>query len=129
MPPRPLNLSPARITNLQHPDAVKVINDLFQQVAAAVNHNAQAATPKRISGQSVLNFGTVGANSSVETIAHVNGATASLVASANPLVTLGSADVTWTAYITGTDEVTVKVTNPTGSSIAVNTVKWNILVS
>jgi len=121
---------PSRLTSLDHPDAVNIINKLFDNYSARIDKVAlQIATPRRITGQPTLVFGTIGAGSSAQVTVAVNGATTSLVATANPVQSLGNNHLTWTAFTTATDQVTVRVTNPTAGSIAVNAVKWNVLVS
>jgi len=87
------------------------------------------ATPKRLASRSFLKFGTVGANSCVEATVNLLGASTNLVAHANPVLPLGSTNLTWTAYVSAANQVKVRVCNPTAAGIAVNTVEWNILVA
>ena len=122
---------PSKITSLSAPDAVHIINKLFEDISNRLSNTQQLATSanQRIAGQPTLTFGAINANSSVSVTTRVNGATTHLVASANPLLTLGNDHLTWIAFISGTNQVTVRVTNPTTGPITVNTVRWNILVS
>ena len=119
----------SRLTDLSHPDAVKIINDLLNQLSDRVDDVAKAAKTKRIASTSVLNFGTIAANSCVDSTVNIQGANTNLVAHANPILPLGSTNLSWSAYVSTANQVKVRVCNPTTSPIAVNTVRWNILVS
>lgn len=121
--------SPSRLTNLQHPDAVNVINKNFDTFSKRLDDLAFAASSKRIASSSSLVFGTVAASSCKDSIVNILLASTTLVAHANPILPLGSANLTWSAFVSKNGQVTVRVSNPTTSPIAVNTVKWNILVS
>lgn len=120
---------PSKLTDLTQPDAIHVINQNFAEYAKRIDDIQKLATPKRISSQSTLTFGTVGANSCVEALVNLLGASTTLVAYANPLLPLGSNNLTWTAYVFAANQVKVRVCNPTAAPIAVNTTKWNILVA
>src|ERR1700680_4067372 len=119
---------PSRLTDLTQKDAVHVINQLFAEYAKRIDDVQQSAVKKRISSQSKLVFGTIAANSCVEAIVNLLGASTTLVAHANPTLPLGSTNLTWTAYVSAANQVKVRVCNPTAAPIAVNTTKWNILV-
>lgn len=121
--------SPSRITDLSHPDAVTVINKNFDTFAARLDQLASASASKRISSKSTLNFGTIGANSCVDSVVNLLNASTTLVAHANPILPLGSNNLTWSAFVSKNGQVTVRVNNPTTSPITVNTVSWNILVA
>lgn len=121
--------SPTRITDLQSPDAVKVLNSVVETINHRLDSVEQAALNKRLTSTSTLVFGTVSGNSCKETIVNIPGASTDLVAHANPVLSLGSTNLTWTAYVSAKGQVKVRVCNPTTSPIAVNTVRWNILVS
>lgn len=131
---------PARLTDLSHPDAVHVVNQLFAEYAKRIDDVQKQATTKRISSQSALQFGplvivagsptgTIPANSCVESLVNLLGASTNLVAHANPTLTLGSVNLSWSAYVSAANQVKVRVCNPTAGAIVINTVKWNILVS
>lgn len=120
---------PSRLTDLTQKDAVHVINQLFAEYAKRIDDVQQSAVKKRIASQSKLVFGTIAANSCVEAIVNLLGASTTLVAHANPTLPLGSTNLTWTAYVSAANQVKVRVCNPTAAPIAVNTTKWNILVS
>lgn len=120
---------PSKLTDLTQPDAVHVINQLFGEYAKRIDDIQKLATPKRIASQSTLVFGTVNAATCGEAVVNIPGATTTLVAHANPVLPLGNNNLTWTAYVSAAGQVKVRVCNPTAGNIAVNTVKWNILVS
>lgn len=120
---------PSRLTDLSHPDAVHVINQLFAEYAIRIDNVDKKATTKRIASLSTLVFGTIAANSCAEATVNLLDARTTLVAHANPTLPLGSNNLTWTAYVSAANQVKVRVCNPTAAGIAVNTVKWNILVA
>ena len=120
---------PSRLTDLSHPDAVKIINQLFDTYSKRLDTIAQQAASKRISSSSKLNFGTISANSCADSIVNILGASTTLVAHANPVLPLSTTPLTWSAFVSKNGQVTVRVSNPTTSPVAVNTVTWNILVS
>ena len=121
--------NPSRLTDLSHPDAVKVINQLFDTYSKKLDDLARQSASKRISSNSTLHFGTIGANSCADSVVNLLNASTTLVAHANPVLPLGSANLTWSAFVSKNGQVTVRVSNPTTSPIAVNTVAWNILVA
>ena len=119
---------PAKLTDLSHPDAIHVINQNFAEYAKRIDDIQKLASPKRIASKSKLVFGTIGANSCVEATVNILGASTNLVAHANPTLTLGSTNLSWSAYVSAQNQVKVRLCNPTGAGIAVNSVVWNILV-
>jgi len=122
--------NPSRIKDLSHPDAVNVINKLFNELANQINVVAKKAATKRIFSSSLLSFGTIPANSSKDSVVNILLASTTLVAHANPLLPLSSnGQLTWSAFVSQNGQVTVRVSNPTTSPIIVNTVHWNILVA
>jgi hypothetical protein len=121
--------APSRLTDLKHPDAVNVINKNFDTFAKRLDDLAKASASKRISSSSLLVFGTIPANSCKDSIVNILLASTTLVAHANPILPLGSSNLTWSAFVSKNGQVTVRVSNPTTSPIAVNTVHWNILVA
>lgn len=120
---------PAKLTDLTTKDAVHVINQNFAEYAKRIDDVQKLAVKTRISSQSTLVFGTIAANSCVEALVNILGASTNLVAHANPSLPLGSVNLNWNAYVFAANQVKVRVCNPTTSPIAVNTTKWNILVS
>lgn len=120
---------PTKITSLTSPEAVKTLNTVVEDINRRLNNVENASQVKRISSVSSLHFGTIPANSCVQTVINLPEATTNLVAHANPILSLGSTNLTWSAFVSAAGQVTVRVANPTTSPIAVNTVRWNILVS
>lgn len=120
---------PARLTDLTGPDAVHVINQLFGEYAKRIDDVQKLASSNKIISQATLNFGTISAGSCKELAVNTPGASTTLVAHANPILSLGSTNLTWNAYVSAANQVKIRVCNPTGSPIAVNTVGWNVLVA
>lgn len=119
----------SRLNNLTDPGAAKTINKLFEDITNRIDEVSRSAATKRISNSAPLVFGTIPGNSCVETVVTMQGANANLIAHANPVLFLGSVNLTWNAYVSANNLVKVKVCNTTTSPITVNTVIWNILVS
>jgi hypothetical protein len=120
---------PSRLTDLTHPDAVKVINQLFDTYSKRIDTVAQQAASKRISSVSKLNFGTIPASSCKDSVVNILGASTTLVAHANPVLPLSVTPLTWSSFVSKNGQVTVRVSNPTTAPVVVNTVTWNILVA
>lgn len=119
---------PSRLTDLTYKDAINIINKGFSEISDNVNKLELASASKRISSLSTLVFGTIPANSSVDSVVNILNASTTLVATANPILPLGSVHLIWSSFISKNGQVTVKVCNPTTAPITVNTVSWNILV-
>ena len=83
---------------------------------------------RRVNGASTLVFGTIAAGASVERALHVPAAQKDLVAHANPVGDPG-ANLVWSSRVTGTNQVTIRVSNPTAAPIAVNPIQWKVVVS
>jgi len=121
---------PARLTDLSHPDAVHVINQLFAEYAKRIDDVQKQATTKRLSSSSTLVFGTVNAATCKEALVNLLGASTNQIAHANPVLPLdATGNLTWAAYVSAAGQVKIRVCNPTAGNIVVNSVKWNILVS
>jgi len=121
---------PARLKNLTDPDAVHIVNQLFAEYAKRIDDVAKAASSKRIASKPQLVFGTIPANTCVEATVNILGASANLVAHANPTLPLyAGVNLSWSAYVSAKDQVRVRVCNPTVAGIVTNTVVWNILVA
>lgn len=119
----------SRLTSLTDSSALATINKLFDSVSDTVDKLTVATKTKRIGGRSTLVFGTISAGSCVDAVANILGASTNLVAHANPLLPLGSTNLTWSTFVSGANQVTVRVCNPTSSPITTNTTEWNILVA
>ena len=119
--------SPTRLTDLTKPDAVTVLNKVINDIGNQIDTLTNASATKRISAVSTLNFGVVGANSSVDTVVNILGADTNFVATANPILFLGSVHLIWSAYVSAKNQITVKVCNPTTGPLTPNVVRWNIL--
>ena len=76
-------------------------------------------------GTGSLNFGTVSAHSYVDRTVSVVGAATGDIAMASPYSTPGAGFV-WCAWVSGTNTITVRLSNITGSSVAANTVTWKV---
>lgn len=119
---------PARIANL-HPEAAGVINQLFRETNGRIDDINKAQRP-RIKSTSKLVFGTIPAGQAVEAVVNIPGANTSGVAHVSPGqgVTPGSPHLMWSSRVVANGQVAVRVLNPTGSPLAVNTIPWNIFV-
>jgi hypothetical protein len=75
-----------------------------------------------------LDFGSIGAGASAELTVAVTGAQIGDVAYASPNTTL-EANLTWAAYVSSADTVTLRLTNPTASPIdPANSRSWRVAV-
>lgn len=119
--------TPTRLTDLTKPDGVNILNKVINDIGNRLDTLTNSAATKRISAISTLDFGEIGANSSVNTVVNILGANTGFVATANPLLDLGSIHLIWSAYVSAKNQITVKVCNPTTSPITPNVVRWNIL--
>lgn len=123
MPARPSN-----ITGVQ--DLLNVINQSVRELHIRIdNLNKQVPQHRIIKTSGLLNFGTIGANATVERNLLIAGAAQSGSASASPQLTLGGLGLQWSSYIPKNGAVTVRLTNTTASPIVVNTVKWNVSIT
>ena len=122
MPSRPANISSQQ-------DILPTVNQLIRELAIRIDGLNKAAPVHRTVGASgTLNIGMVPAGSTVERTLRVTGAQQQGSVSASPQLQIG-AHLGWSAYISGTDTVTVRVSNPTNSPITANTVVWNTIVT
>lgn len=104
-----------------------VVNQLLRETNGRID-DLSKTSQRRVNGTSQLTFGTVGAGASVERIMHVPAAHENLVAHVNPIGDPGSGLV-WSSRITAANQVSVRVVNPTGAPVAVNTIFWKAVVS
>jgi hypothetical protein len=120
---------PARPSNLGGEEILNVVNQSIREIQIRIDGLTKMIPVHRIvAGSSSLNLGTIDAGASVERTIQVSGAKQSGSASASPQLEPG-AGLTWSAYITQNGAVTVRVSNPTGSPITANIVKWNASVT
>src|SRR5437899_125232 len=118
---------PWRLSSLPE-EAAHVLNQGAREIHGILD-DIQRVLTKRISATPQLNFGTVGAQSAVERTVFVTGANQHLVPHVSPQTDLGNVNLVWSARIISANQVGVKVMNPTGAGIAVNTVTWSIVVA
>jgi hypothetical protein len=122
---------PSRITDLPA-EAAHVINQLFREYAGRLD-DIQKKLPARtfLKNTSTLAFGTVAAQSAAEATLFVPGANQQCAVHVSPTTAaaLGSVHLSWCGYVISKDQVRIRVTNPTGAGVAVNTIPWNVVVT
>ena len=121
------NNNNTKLSDLSSPAAVVTLNKVLDSLSNSINTLTDSSATKRVSSISTLNFGEIAANSSADTVVNILGANIGLVATANPLLTLGSIHLIWSAYVSAKNQITVKVCNPTTGPLTPNVVRWNIL--
>jgi hypothetical protein len=119
---------PANIKSLPG-EAAHVINQAVREINGRIDVVSAQQRPY-IKGSSTLAFGTVGAQSTVEATVHISNANSNGVAHASPAqgiqIPLG---LHWSAYVSGQNQVRVRLSNITGAPIAVPAVLWNVTVT
>jgi hypothetical protein len=116
---------PARPSNLGGEEVLNVVNQSVREIQIRIDNLAKVLPIHRIvAASATLNFGSIPANSSVDRVLQMAGAKQTGSASASPQLPVG-AHLSWSASITGNEQVTVRVTNPTNAAIVANVVKWN----
>jgi len=122
---------PANITKLEGSEGLHVINQLFREIHGRLDDIEKSVQPHTILKTSgTLVFGTVPAQSTVEATLYVGQANTAGTVHVSPAqgVSLGNANLMWSGYVSQQNQVKVRLLNPTGSGIAVNTIKWNVCV-
>lgn len=108
-----------------------VVNQLFREVEGRLD-DQQKRLPAhtQLKSTSKLVFGTVPAQSGVEATVYIGGAGTSGSVHVSPAQGLdpGSVHLMWSGRVSAQNQVKIRVVNPTGSGIAVNTIPWNIVV-
>lgn len=85
---------------------------------------------KILNGSGTLTFGTVNGQTCSEQSLSVSGAsTTNFGAFASPASSLGSSNLSWSAWVSASNTVTVRVCNPTAGNIAVSAVSWGATVN
>lgn len=122
MPNRPANITKFDSSGLH------VLNQNLREIQIRIDdvqnripvHRIVKATP-------ILNFGSIPANGFVERAGTVTGATQQGAVHASHQLQLGNNNlIIAAAYVSGKDQVTVRLYNPTANPITPNTVKWNL---
>jgi hypothetical protein len=122
MPARPSNIGGTQ-------DILPTVNQLIRELQIRVDSlNKILPIHRTVAATGTLNFGSIPAGSSVERTIQVAGARQNGTAFASPQLEPG-AHLMWSAKITGTGIVTVRLVNPTSAPITANTVVWNATVS
>lgn len=121
---------PARLTSLSNPDAVHVVNQLFREIEGRIDDVQKSVPPhNHLKTTGTLVFGTVGAQSTLEATLYVPGASTQGVAHVSPTQgTAIPAGITWSAYVSGQNQVRVRISNATGTGILVKSIPWNVFV-
>src|SRR5579859_2524991 len=111
---------PANIKGLPA-EAAHVINQLMRETNMRIDDtNKRLPTHQQLKGQGVLNFGTIPANTAVERTINLLGIGSGAAVMANPVLNLGNANLIWSAHVPTSNQVTVRLLNPTSSPVTVN---------
>jgi len=120
MPARPSNISGVQ-------DLLNVINQSVRELHIRIDQTQkQVPVHKLLKTSARLNFGSIGANSTVERSAALAGVTQIGTVHVSPQLTLGNANLVWSAYVKQNGQITVRLLNPTSSPVTPNTVNWNL---
>ena len=117
---------PANITGTK--DILHVVNQLVRETNQRIDDTNKTIPPK-IFSVGRLDFGTIAANSSVERTVTTLGATAGGVPHVAPKTYIGDPNVIWSAYISSTHQVTIRLLNPTATPVIPSVVAWNVSVA
>jgi hypothetical protein len=115
---------PARIKGLP-PEAAGIINQLLRETNGRIDNLLASRTPRVAGTNSKLVFGSIAAGATQDRTAVVIGAKATHACHASPQVAL-QAGLTWSAWPTAQNQVSVRVANSTSGAIVPNLVTWNI---
>jgi hypothetical protein len=81
-----------------------------------------------LAGSATLTFGAITAQTCSEQTVAVTGAASTGVASASPTASLGSVNLSWSAWVSAANTVSVRVCNPSSGSITPSAVTWQARV-
>jgi hypothetical protein len=81
-----------------------------------------------LAGSATLTFGAITAQTCSEQTVAVTGAASTGVASASPTASLGSVNLSWSAWVSAANTVSVRVCNPSSGSITPSAVTWQTRV-
>lgn len=85
---------------------------------------------KILNGSATLTYTAIAAQTSQEKTLTITGAsTTNFGVFCSPRATLGNANVSWSAWVSAADTVSVRVTNPTAASITPSAVAWGCTVN
>lgn len=119
MPAKPANISSQK-------DLLPTLNQNIREIHIRIdNVLKQIPVHAPLKGSSTLNFGLIAANTTVERTLSLPGASTKGVAHVSPTLTLGNANLIWSAYVSKQNQVTVRLLNPTGAGVTPNSVLWN----
>lgn len=118
---------PANITDLPG-EAAHVLNQHVREVNGRIDILDGRQRP-HIKATSNVVFGTIPAQTAVEVTMNVPGASTTGTAHASPAQGLDpGGNLIWSAQVSAKGQVKIRLLNPTGSAIAVNTIPWNVSV-
>jgi hypothetical protein len=103
-----INIGPVKVTNAQGSGGVS------------------ADLPNVLKTTATLTYTAISAQTCQEQTATVTGSTTSMLGQASPQTTLGSVNLSWSAWVSSSGTVSVRVCNPSNGSITPNAVTWNI---
>jgi hypothetical protein len=95
----------------------------------AVTIGGGTATNKILMGSGTLTYTAIAPQTCQEKTATLAGSATTGIAMASPTASLGSTNLSWSAWVSATNAVNVRVCNPSTSSITPSAVVWNVRVA
>lgn len=104
-----------------------ITGSTFNLNSAPPNTTNPVGTPPvtLIPGSATLTYTSISAQTCQEQTLTVNGATAGKGAFFSPAATLGNTNLSWSAWVSASATISVRVCNPTTGAITPNAVTWN----
>lgn len=111
-------------------EGLHVLNQSIRELHIRIDDvNERIPVHRIVKSTPVLNFGAVPGNGFIERTGFVPGASQQGAVHASHQLTLGNSNlIVAAAFVSGKDQVTVRLYNPTANPITPNTVKWNLAV-
>jgi hypothetical protein len=95
----------------------------------AVTIGGGAATNKILMASRTLTYTAIAAQTCQEKTLTLTGSATTGIAMASPAASLGSTNLSWSAWVSATNIVSVRVCNPSTASITPSGVTWNVRVA
>jgi hypothetical protein len=95
----------------------------------AVTIGNGTATNKILMGSGTLTYTAIAAQTCQERTITLTGSAVTGIAMASPAASLGSTNLSWSAWVSATNNVSVRVCNPSSASITPSAVTWNVRVA
>jgi hypothetical protein len=88
--------------------------------------SATYGLPADLKATPTLTYTRIAAQTCQEQVVPISGATTSMIGAASPRASLGNTNLSWSAWVSASGRVSVRICNPTGGVIAPNAVVWNV---